>query len=317
MTVTVQTEPPALTVVLTQSGSVLTIAAGDTTSTGTRTVTAVPNDVDAPDRQVRVSATAQNMQGLAGDPAALTLTIEDDDERGLVFSPEALTIPEHAAAVDAYTVVLTSEPTADVTLTVTSSDELRLLMSNFTKTETLTFTPGDWDEPQAISLEAVQDQDSATNTVPLRHAASGGDYGSVSESYPVTLTDVNRASRNIVLSVDRSEVAEGDGAQTLRVTARLDAGALTSPATVAVTVGPGTATSTDFVALPATFDLTIVTGGFSASRTVTLTPVADYLVEDPETVTVSGTTTATQEGTTTLLDVSPAEVTIADDDAGG
>ena len=299
------------------SGSVLTIAAEAMASTGTVTVGAVDNDVDAADKRVTVSAKAANTQGLAGTPADESLTITDDDVRGLVFSPEALTIPEHAEAVDAYTVALTSEPTADVTLTVTSPDALRLLLSDFTATETLTFAPGNWDVAQAITLQPVRDEDSVTNTVPLGHAASGGDYGSVSESYPVTLTDVNRASRNIELSVDPSQVPEGDGAQPLTVTARLDGAALTSAATVSVTVGAGTATSTDFTALPATFNLTIAPDGFSASRTVTLTPVDDALVEGPETVTVSGTTTATQEGTTTLLGVSGAQVTIADDDTRG
>ena len=199
------------------SGSVLTIAAVATASTGTVTLTAVDNDVDAADKRVTVSAKAANTQRLAGTPADESLTITDDDERGLVFSPEALTIPEHAEADDAYTVALTSEPTADVTLTVTSPDALRLLLSNFTATETLTFAPGNWNVAQAITLQPVQDQDSATNTVALRHAASGGDYGSVSESYPVTLTDVNRASLNIELSVDPSGGVRGrrhaDGAR--------------------------------------------------------------------------------------------------------
>ena len=318
VTVSAAAVSPAVPGDFVQSGSVLTIAAEATASTGTVTVTAVDNDVDAANKRVTVSAKAVNTQGFAaGTPAAQTLTITDDDERGLVFLPETLTIPEHLEAVDAYTVALTSEPTADVTLTVTSLDALRLLLSNFTATETLTFAPGNWNVAQAITLQPVQDRDSATNTVPLRHAASGGDYGSVSESYPVILTDVNRASLNIVLSVDRSEVAEGGGAQTLTVTARLDGGALTSAATVSVTVGAGTATSTDFTASPPTFDLTILAGGFSDSRTVTLTPANDALVEEPETVTVSGMTTATQEGTTTTLGVTGAQVTITDDDERG
>ena len=315
---------PAVAGDFTLSGATLTIPATTTASTGTVTVTANDNNVDAADKRVTVSATADNTQGFAGHPSALTLTIEDDDERGLVFSPAALTLSESDVTANAYTVVLTSEPTADVTLRVTSPDFNRLSLSNegFTALPDdewrLTFTPDNWDEPQPLHLIPGGDDDSVTNTVRLGHAASGGDYGSVREAYPVTLTDVDAPSRNVALSVDRSEVPEGGGAQTLRVTARLDGAALTSAATVAVTVGTGTAeTSTDFAASPATFDLIIAADEFSADRTVTLTPVDDALVEGPETVTVTGTTTATQEGTTTVLVVTGTEVAIADDDTRG
>ena len=320
--VRVEPEPPALTVVLTQSGSALTIAAGETTSIGTRTVTAVPNDVDAPHRRVTVSAAADNKQGLAGHPADVTLTISDDDERGFVFSPEARTISDGEVVENAYTVALTSEPTATVTVTVTSgSGDLALSNETFSPILDewdLTFTPDNWDVPQALSLVAGDDADSVTDTVVLRHAALGGDYQDFNRDYTVTITDTDAPTRNIVLSVDRSEVSEGAGAQPLRVRARLDGAALTAAATVAVAVGTGTAeTSTDFAAAPARFNLTIAPGEFAASRSVTLTPVADALVEGDETVTVSGTTTATQEGTTTLLEVTGAQVTIADDDARG
>ena len=314
---------PAVAGDFTLSGSVLSIAATTTASTGTVTVTANDNNVDAADKRVTVSATADNTQGFAGHPAALTLTIEDDDERGLVFSPEALTLSESDVTANAFTVALTSEPTETVTLTVTSPDFNRLSLSSedFTALPddewTLTFTPDNWDEPQPLHLIPGGDDDSVTNTVRLGHAAAGGDYGSVREDYAVTLTDVDAPSRNVALSVDRSEVPEGGGAQTLRVTARLDGAALTSAATVAVTVGTGTAEAADFVASPETFDLTITAGGFSADRTVTLTPVDDALVEGPETVTVTGTTTATQEGTTTVLVVTGTEVAIADDDTRG
>ena len=320
--VRVEPEPPALTVVLTQSGSALTIAAGETTSIGTRTVTAVDNDVDAPGRRVTVSATADNKQGFAGHPADVTLTIADDDERGFVFSPEARTISDGEVVENAYTVALTSEPTATVTVTVTSgSGDLALSDETFSPILDewdLTFTPDNWDVPQALSLVAGDDADSVTDTVVLRHAASGGDYQGFNRDYTVTITDTDAPTRNIVLSVDRSEVSEGAGAQPLRVRARLDGAALTAAATVAVAVGTGTAEiSTDFAVSPVRFNLTIAPGGFAASRSVTLTPVADALVEGDETVTVSGTTTATQEDTTTPLGVTGAEVTIVDDDARG
>ena len=60
------------------ASTTLTIVAGQTESTGTVTVQAVDNDVDAPDKTVRVSGTATNSQGVTG-PADVLLTITDDD----------------------------------------------------------------------------------------------------------------------------------------------------------------------------------------------------------------------------------------------
>ena len=61
------------------SNATLTIAQGETTSTGTVTITAVDNDVDAPDKTVSVAGAAFNSHGVSG-PADVTLTITDDDE---------------------------------------------------------------------------------------------------------------------------------------------------------------------------------------------------------------------------------------------
>ncbi len=60
------------------SNKMLTIAAGQTTSTGTVTITANDNQVNAPDKSVTVSATAQNAQGITA-PDNVTLTIRNDD----------------------------------------------------------------------------------------------------------------------------------------------------------------------------------------------------------------------------------------------
>ena len=56
----------------------LTIPAGQTGSTGTVTITANDNDVDAPNKTVTVSGAADNVEGAAG-PDTVTLTIVDDD----------------------------------------------------------------------------------------------------------------------------------------------------------------------------------------------------------------------------------------------
>ena len=74
-TVTVSADPAAA---VNLSGTTLRIPAGETDSSGSGiTVTAVDNDVDAPDARVRISGTVTESDRTG--PAAVTLTIVDDD----------------------------------------------------------------------------------------------------------------------------------------------------------------------------------------------------------------------------------------------
>ena len=324
VTVTAAAVLPAVAGDFAQSGSVLTIAAGDLESTGTVTVTATPDFVDAADKTVRVSATAANTQGKAGDPANVNLTIADDDERGYVWSPETLNV-EESAAVRYYMVALTSEPTADVEVTISDSGGDLVLMNpeNFDAGSTLTlaFTPVNWNIEQRIGVTANSDSDSRNETIDLRHAGAGGDYQGYSDTYRVEVADDEKVANKVVLTVDPTEMEEGGGGRQVTVTASLDGARRTQATAVTVTAGPGSAEASDFAVSPASFTLTVPADGTdlngSERRTVTLTPANDDIDEDDETVRFSGTTTATVENSTTVLTVDPAEVTIADDDTRG
>ena len=78
-----------------------------------------------------------------------------------------------------YTIVLKSQPTADVTITVHDPDETP---SSYVEldVESLIFTPENWATPQDGELSVDRDYvDDATVTETFTHSISGGDYGSV------------------------------------------------------------------------------------------------------------------------------------------
>ena len=78
MTVSASAVSPAVSADFNVStNKVLTIAAGNTASTGTVTITAVDNLVDAANKTVTVSATATG--GGVASPSNKTLTITDDE----------------------------------------------------------------------------------------------------------------------------------------------------------------------------------------------------------------------------------------------
>ena len=328
VTLTVAAAPvsPAVAADYTLTGTTLTIAAGATVSTGAVTVTAVDNDVDADDKTVTVSATATGGNGVA-NPAAVTLTIEDDDTRGVTVSaavggvtvaeaddPGTLSTTENEAT---YTVALDSEPTGTVTIAVRSEDTTVATVDP----ATLTFDEDDWNTAQTVTVTAVADD--ADNpgdrrTVDIAHtvSASGTDYASeTADPVTVTVTDDDAAPSGVTLTVDTNgaaagtpdTVAEGAGATAVTVTATVNGSTRYGEAkTVTVSVSDGTATAPADYAAVANFDIVIPLGAASHTGSFTLTPADDALDEPNETVNVTGTLSG--------VTVTPATVTLTDND---
>ena len=178
----------------TLDGATLSFAADATESTGGVTITAVDNEVDAPDKSVTVSG-AVSLEGVTA-PAAVTLTIADDDEppvmpppveRGVEIAPTALTIGEGDGAGGAYTAKLVAEPTADVTVTVSVPSGAGLTVSP----TSLTFTADNWETARTVTVTAGIDDDADDRTVTITHSAAGGGYGDVTVAdVSVTITDL-------------------------------------------------------------------------------------------------------------------------------
>ena len=288
-TVTVSVSPDATAVAGDYSISAnksLSIAAEATSSTGAVTITGVDNDVDAADKTVQVQgAASQHVLGVTG-PADVELTLEDDDARGVTVSKTDLDIAEGGDGD--YTVVLTSEPTGQVTVTPSRSSG----DTDVTVSGAVTFTAGNWSTARTVTVSAGQDTDAADDTAVIGHTVSGADYGSVTAaSVDVTVDDDETASSGVILTVVPESVSEGANATTVTVTAGLNGGTRGDATPVAVTVGSGTAESgTDFAAV-AGFTISIPANTQSHTGTFSLGPTQDTVDEPDETVSVAGTTT--------------------------
>ena len=152
------------------SNRTLTIPAGQTASVGIVTITAVNNAIDSPDKIVEVRGNASNPLGIAG-PSDVTLTIQDDDMRGITFSETDLYLDEGGEGT--YTVVLDSEPTATVTVRPlrTSGD------SDVTVSRSLIFTASNWNIAQTVTAYAAQDSDADNDTAVIGTWSSEGGGG--------------------------------------------------------------------------------------------------------------------------------------------
>ena len=146
---------------------------------------------------------ADNTTHRAGDAASATVPVTDNDVRGVTATPTVLMIPEGGSA--SYTVVLTSEPTADVTVAVHVSENVDIAVDE----TALTFTAENWKTPQTVTVTAAQDVDAvADDPVTIRHAVSGGDYESVTvASVEVTIIEDDTPT----LLIADAAAAESDG----------------------------------------------------------------------------------------------------------
>ena len=105
---------------------------------------------------------------------------------GLDISQAALTVVEGNAAGQSYTVALTTQPSAAVTVTISGQASSDLVVDP----SSLTFSTSNWSSPQTVTVTASEDADALTDpVVTLTHRASGGDYGAVTGDLRVTITD--------------------------------------------------------------------------------------------------------------------------------
>ena len=216
-TVKLATEPSEeVTVTVSgQAGTDLTLSGLSPTNTLTFTATnwdtaqmvtvKAADDEDGADDTVTLAhaASGGNYEDVS---AELKVTVTDDD-RGIVFTPTSLTVEEGDATGETYTVKLATEPSEEVTVTVSGQAGTDLTLSGLSPTNTLTFTATNWDTAQMVTVKAADDEDGADDTVTLAHAATGGDYAGVSAELKVTVTDDDRA---IVFTPTSLTVEEGD-----------------------------------------------------------------------------------------------------------
>ena len=237
------------------SGTMLTIAAGATDSTGAVTLTAVNNNVDAADKTVTVSASVVNGQG-AAEPANVALTIQDDDTLGVTVSPPSLNITEGASGT--YTVKLDTQPTGDVTITPSSNNpEVTLTPSS------LTFTSANWNAAKTVTVSAAEDSDVANDSASVTHRVSGADYGSVSaDAVAVTVTDND--APGVTVSLNSLTITEG-ASETYTVV-------LVTQPTGNVTITPSS-NNPEVTLTPSS--LTFTSANWNAAKTVTVSAAED------------------------------------------
>ncbi|WP_119070717.1 SBBP repeat-containing protein [Aggregatilinea lenta] len=318
------------TTACTVNPSTATFSSADWDTAQTITVTAVDDDaMNDPARSCTVlidadTSTADTQyNGLNPDDIAVTVT--DDDQPGFTVDPTALTLAESGSASSGeFTVRLNSQPATDVTIDVTPSDT-NICTSDQTS---LTFTNGDWNTPQIVTITAVDDAitngASRTCTVVLSAPATPTDpaYESL-DPEDVTITVTDDEVPGVTLSRTALTVTEGQPG--VPVSVRLN----TQP-TGDVTIDLVPQNGECAVSLGT---LTFSDTTWNVAQSVTVTATDDSSIEPTETCTITTSAASTLDTsyngiavpdiTATVIDndtpgvIVPASLTIAEPNLGG
>ena len=166
-----------------------------------------------------------NLLTFAEQPATNGSTVADADRPGggLALSRNDLLIKEGQSG--AYTVALTSQPAADVTVAIGQRPQGRAKVSP----TSLTFTADNWNTPQTVTITSTEDSDYVDRWVLLQHVAAGDNYRATAaawlilrDNYNLTTATANTpatgaptisGTRQVgqTLTLDISSIADADG----------------------------------------------------------------------------------------------------------
>ncbi|MBZ0236127.1 MAG: hypothetical protein K8M05_27620 [Deltaproteobacteria bacterium] len=307
-----------VTVAVTSSDpTILTVSPTPLTFTSTtwnmpQTVTVnLPEDVDTADETATIALAATGLT-----TRTVSATIDDDDTQVIVAAPDPVPVDE--GGTRALNVRLQYQPSADITLSVTSLNTGVATVS----TGTLTFTPANYDTNQMVTVSAPEDADASAGMTAIRLQSLPD---ALSRDVSVAVTDNDQ----LLIETSTTAVTVGEAGTAMfgvRLTAMPGASVTVSVSSgdpTVATVSPAMLTFT--TASYGTYQMVTVSGVGDvdlADETLTLTLTAaglpaktvDATVTDDDTqqVVLSTATTSVNEGGTGTVGVSLAYMPAAD-----
>ncbi|MGB2762060.1 MAG: Calx-beta domain-containing protein [Minisyncoccales bacterium] len=291
----------------TGSGTDYTLASGTATITAGNTTTAidaviVDDSIDESDETIEVTISNPANASL-GTNTVHTYTITDNDTAGVTVTESAdSTDIAEGGATDTYDVVLTSEPTNDVVITISPDSQTT------TNPTSLTFTSANWNTAQTVTVTAIDDdvaEGDHTSTITHSSASDDANYNGISiSSVTATITD-NDTAGITVEPISGLTTTEAGGADTFTVV--LDSQP-THDVTIALSssdTGEGTVSASS---------LTFTSVNWSTAQTVTVTGVDDDVDDGDIGYTIVTDTASSADSNYNVINPSDVSLTNSDDD---
>ena len=269
--------------------------------------------------------------------AAQALTNLDNDTAGITFAPTSGLTTTELGGTATFTAALDSQPLGDVTFVVTALDsivgdpvantapskpqgQLSLDGLTFATARTLTFTNGNWNVPQTVTIQGLDDTVSrASQTFYVqRAAASSGDSsfnGKFAAPKAVTVLNQSKDSPGVTITPQTLTTSERGSPQTFTVVLNYP------PATgKTVTINLASMNTAEGTISPSSLLFDDSSGGatsWNTPRTVTVTPVDDFVADGNIGYNVTLSIISNDPLYTALPALTPVTVTNNDDDVRG
>ena len=256
---------------------------------------------------VTATATSNDSTYNGMDAADVSIVNRDNDTAGVSISPTSELETTEAGSTATFQIVLTSQPTANVTVGLSSSDSEEGTVSAVS----VLFTPSSWNVPQTVTVigqdDAIDDDD-VEYTIVTTATSSDSKYNDLNvDDVSVVNRDDDTAGINIS-PTSGLETTEAGGTDTFQIV-------LTSQPTASVTIGltstntnEGNVSSASVVFTPA---------NWNTPQTLTVTGQDDFVDDDDmgyAIVTAAAVSNDSKYANTNVNDVSVVNL---DDDTAG
>ena len=207
------------------------------------------------------------------------VTLDDDIAGFTVTETDGSTEVDESGTTDTFTIVLTAEPSTNVVLSIESSnvDEATVDL------DSITFTPENWDTPQTITANGVDDlgvidgPQTSTATISIVQEASDDNFDAVADQQvSVTTTDDDVPGFTVTETDGSTEVNESGTTDTFTIV-------LTAQPTSNVTF---TITSADTDEATVVGTATFIPGEWNIPQEITVTGADDGQLVDGDQITV-------------------------------
>lgn len=294
----------------------LTFTSGDWSTPQTITVSGV-DDLMADGNQtfnidVSINALTVDTTGYAAlTIPSVSVTSSDDDTAGFTVSKTALNTDEDGAP-DTFTVVLNTIPSGDVVVNIASTDLTEVDVT----VASLTFTSDDWNIAQSVTVEGMDDNltdgnqiSDVTLTVHQKSTADTTGYAALSLPAISTTTADNDTAGFTIIGAP-IVTTENGSVQTFTIKPN------TQPLTGnAINVAIASLDTTEGTVSPAT--LSWSDADWTTAKTVTVTPVDDFVVDGNVVYNVELDSATSTETPYQTVAVQTVAVTNSDDDVVG
>jgi len=240
--------------------------------------------------------------------APVTVSVTDNDKPAIVITESgSSTVVTEGGASDTLSVVLSGQPSSDLTVTATITDS-QVTAVGPSGTNILTFTALNWGVPQTVTVTAVDDVViDGLHTSAISYTAGGGGYDTGTPVGTVTVTVIDNETPggvSIIQPGGATTVYEGGATATYSVVLTVaPMGDVTVTATpdTRVTVSNGVGGRT----------LVFTMANWDVEQTFTVTAVDDTVVEGVHTGTITHAATGGGYDAVTIV---PLMATINDND---